>query len=142
MGAIAARRLAIEFVSNYEIDPTAFEEEFGTIDPSDPASLRPCGRARSGYSARCSRRQAQPLEELRRLTPLMEGYADNVIERVGRRLVSTFDRIHEAMLRHRVERGEAERFIEGLLGLQLGRAHYERGQAFCDGVVEREELKG
>ena len=46
------------------------------------------------------------------------------------------------MLRHRVERGEAERFIEGLLGLKLERAHYERGQAFVDGVVERAGLEG
>ena len=50
---------------------------------------------------------------------------------IGRRLIPTFDQIHEAMKRHRVERGEAERFIEGLLGLKLERAHYERGQAFC-----------
>ena len=73
---------------------------------------------------------------------MIEGYADNVTERVGRRLVPTFERIHEAMLRHRVERGEAERFIEGLLGLKLERAHYERGQAFCDGVVERAGVEG
>ena len=46
------------------------------------------------------------------------------------------------MQRHRVERGEAERFIEGLLGLKLERAHYERGQAFVDGVVERAGLEG
>ena len=46
------------------------------------------------------------------------------------------------MQRHRVERGEAERFIEGLLGLKLERAHYEQGQAFVDGVVERAGLEG
>ena len=46
------------------------------------------------------------------------------------------------MQRHRVERGEAERFIEGLLGLKLERAHYERGAAFVDGVVERAGLEG
>ena len=136
-------RLAVEFVSNYEIDPMAFEEEFGTIDPSDPASLEALRSSPERIlGAMQSPRQAQPLEELQRLTSVMEGYADNVIERVGRRLVSTFERIHEAMLRHRVERGEAERFIEGLLGLQLERAHYERGQAFCDGVVERAGVEG
>ena len=30
----------------------------------------------------------------------------------------------------------------GLLGLKLERAHYERGQAFVDGVVERAGLDG
>ena len=78
-----------------------------------------------------SPRQAAPREELQRLTSVIEGYADHVLDRVGRRLIPTFDQIHEAMQRHRVERGEAERFIEGLLGLKLERAHYERGQAFC-----------
>ena len=133
-GAVGARsrlvRLAIEFVSNYEIDPMAFEEEFGTIDPSDPASLEalPSSPERI-LGAMQSPRQAQPLEELQRLTSVMEGYADNVTERVGRRLVPTFDRIHEAMLRHRVERGEAERFIEGLLGLQARARALRAGQA-------------
>jgi uncharacterized protein (DUF2342 family) len=41
-----------------------------------------------------------------------------------------------------VERGEAGRFIEGLLGLQLERSDYERGQAFCRGVIERAGLDG
>ena len=39
-------------------------------------------------------------------------------------------------------RARAERFIEGLLGLKLERSHYERGQAFCDGVVERAGIEG
>src|SRR5262249_44410957 len=73
---------------------------------------------------------------------VLEGYADHVLGLVGRRLIPTFDRIHEAMQRHRVERGEAERFIEGLLGLKLERAHYERGEVFVDGVVERSGLDG
>ena len=65
-----------------------------------------------------------------------------MLTQIGRRLIPTFDQIHEAMQRHRVERGEAERFIEGLLGLKLERAHYERGQAFVDGVVERAGIEG
>ena len=81
-------------------------------------------------------------EELQRLTSVIEGYADFVLERIGRRLIPTFDQIHEAMQRHRVERGEAERFMEGLLGLKLERAHYDRGQAFCAGVVERGGTEG
>jgi putative hydrolase len=136
-------RLAVEYVSNYEIDPMAFEAEFGTIDPSDPASLEAMTSSPERIlGAMQSPRQVGPREELQRLTSVIEGYADNVTERVGRRLVPTFERIHEAMLRHRVERGEAERFIEGLLGLKLERAHYERGQAFCEGVVEREGVEG
>ena len=131
-------RLAIEYVSSYEIDPGAFESEFGAIDPTDPASLEAMTASPERIlGAMQSPRQVGPRAELQRLTSVIEGYADTISERLGRRLIPSFDRIHEALLRHRVERGEAERFIEGLLGLKLEREHYERGQAFCRGVVER-----
>jgi putative hydrolase len=135
--------LATQYVSSYEIDPNAFEAEFGMIDPQDPESMQRLTESPERVlGAMQSSRQAAPREELQRLTSVMEGYADHVMGLVGRRLIPTFDRIHEAMQRHRVERGEAERFIEGLLGLKLERAHYERGQAFVDGVVERAGLEG
>jgi len=136
-------RLAVEYVSSYEIDPGAFESEFGMIDPSDPASIEAMtSNPERVLGAMQSPRQAVAREELQRLTSVIEGYAEHVAALVGRRLVPTYDRINEAMQRHRVERGEAERFIEGLLGLKLERAHYEQGQAFCDGVVERAGLAG
>jgi len=136
-------RLAIDYVSSYEIDPASFEAEFGAIDPTDPSSFEAMtANPERILGAMQSPAQVAPRAELQRLTSVIEGYADNVTERLGRRLVPSFDRIHEAMLRHRVERGDAERFIEGLLGLKLEREHYERGQAFCDGVVERAGADG
>jgi putative hydrolase len=135
--------LATQYVSSYEIDPSAFEAEFGMIDPQDPETVQRLTQSPERVlGAMQSPRQVAPREELQRLTSVVEGYADHVMTRVGRRLIKTFDQIHEAMQRHRVERGEAERFIEGLLGLKLERAHYERGQAFVDGAVERAGLEG
>lgn len=136
-------RLALDFVSNYEIDPSAFEAEFGDIDPQDPSSLQSMAEnPQRVLGAMHSARQDAPREALQRLTAVVEGYADLVLARIGHRLIPTFDQIHEAMQRHRVERGEAERFIEGLLGLKIERAHYDRGHAFCSGVVERGGLAG
>ena len=136
-------RLSIEYVSSYEIDAGVFESEFGDVDPSDPESLqRMAADPQRILGAMQSERQQAPREALQRLTSVTDGYADYVLETIGRRLISTFDQIHEAMKRHRVERGEAERFIEGLLGLKLERAHYERGEAFCRGVVERAGADG
>jgi putative hydrolase len=134
---------ATDYVSNYEIDATAFENEFGMIDPQDPEAMRRLTESPERVlGAMQSARQVGPREELQRLTSVVEGYADHILGVIGHRLIPTFDRIHEAMQRHRVERGEAERFIEGLLGLKLEREHYERGQAFVDGVVERAGLDG
>jgi putative hydrolase len=134
---------ATDYVSNYEIDATAFENEFGMIDPQDPEAMRRLTESPERVlGAMQSARQVGPREELQRLTSVVEGYADHILGVIGHRLIPTFDRIHEAMQRHRVERGEAERFIESLLGLKLEREHYERGQAFVDGVVERAGLDG
>jgi putative hydrolase len=131
-------RLALEYVSNYEINPAAFEEEFGNIDPTDPSSFEAMTTSPERIlGAMQSPRQEGPRQELQRLTSVIEGYADDVVERLARRLIPSFDRIDEAMRRHRIERGEAERFIEGLLGLKLEREHYDRGQTFCSGVIER-----
>ncbi len=136
-------RLATEYVSSYEIDPMAFQAEFGDIDPTDPSSFESMTASPERIlGAMQSPQQVAPREELQRLTSVIEGYADNVLDRLGRRLVPAFRQIHEAKLRHWVERGEADRFIESLLGLKLERAHYERGQAFCEGVVERAGVDG
>jgi putative hydrolase len=135
--------LATQYVSNYEIDASAFESEFGMIDPQDPESMQHLTEnPERVLGAMQSLRQVAPREEFQRLTSVIEGYADHVLTIVGHRLIPTFDQIHEAMQRHRVERGEAERFIESLLGLKLERAHYERGQAFVEGIVERAGLEG
>ncbi len=136
-------RLAIEYVSAYEVDSPAFEQQFGEIDPNDPASFAGIAEHPEALlGAMQSARQPEILARVQGLTMVLEGYADVVVERLGSRLLPDFARIHEAMQRHHVERGEAERFVEQLLGLRLDREHYERGERFCAGVVERAGLEG
>ncbi|HYD10108.1 MAG TPA: zinc-dependent metalloprotease, partial [Acidimicrobiales bacterium] len=43
----------------------------------------------------------------------------------------------EALHRRRVETGQGERFVELLLGFELGREQFDRGETFVKGVVER-----
>ena len=89
-----------------------------------------------------SERQREVLVRLQTFMSVLEGYADVVLDRIGERLIPSYGQIHEAMKRHRLVRGEADRFIEGLLGLRLEREHYERGEAFCRGVIERAGIDG
>jgi len=136
-------RLTTEYVSAYELDTAAFESKFGAIDPNDPTSLGGIAEDPDALlGAMQSPRQAEVLAQIQSLTAVLEGYADAVLERIGTRLIPSFGQIHEAMKRHRLERGEAERFVQRLLGLELEREHYERGEAFCAGVEERAGVEG
>jgi putative hydrolase len=140
--------LATEYVSAYELDPTVLDarlgdSQFADLDPDDPASLQAIAEHPEELlgTLRTDRQRAL-LERARVFHAVLEGYADVVLERVGRKLIGQFDRIHEAMARHRSERGEAERFVEGLLGLAVDRDDYDRGGTFARGVVERAGLDG
>ncbi|HEY8217213.1 MAG TPA: zinc-dependent metalloprotease [Acidimicrobiia bacterium] len=140
--------LASQYVAAYELDAADLDERlrdspFADLDPDDPASLQALA-AQPEQLLRALRtpRQETLLGEARVFHAVLEGYADAVLERVGRHLISSFDQVHEAMARHRIERGEAERFVEGLLGLAVGRDDFERGAEFVRGVVERAGADG
>jgi putative hydrolase len=141
-------QLASDYVSAYEFDPNTLESRlsesrFADIDPDDPSSLQEiAAHPDELLGALRTERQRTILEQARVFHAVLEGFADSVLERVGRPLITSFDQIHEAMARHRIERGEAERFVEGLLGLAVDRDDYARGAAFVEGVVERAGTDG
>jgi len=131
--------LATRYVSGYELDEDAFEARFGRIDPADPSSFSEIAADPATLvGAMQTPAQREVLADLQALVSVLAGYADDVLRRVGRRLIGSFDQIQEALQRHRLEQGEAGRFVELLLGVAVDREHYERGSAFCAGVVERE----
>lgn len=140
--------LASEYVSAYQLDPAGLDDRlrdsrFADLDPEDPASIQALvAHPDELLGALRTTRQQQLLEQARVFHAVLEGYADAVLEHIGRRLIPSFERIHEAMARHRIERGEAERFVEGLLGLAVGRDDYERGREFVRGVEERAGIDG
>ena len=136
-------RLASEYVRAYHLDLSAIEDRFGMIDPSDPQSFEALtANPREILGAMQSPAQTAVQERLRVFAIVLEGYADAVIARVTERLVPTRGQIHEAFLRHRIDRGEAGHFVDALLGIDLGRDDYERGHRFCEGVIERAGIDG
>jgi putative hydrolase len=135
-------RLSSEYVRLYEIQPEALEQQFEALtnfDLSNPAALEEVELPDPGSLLDAMQTPAQQpvLEELQRFTAVLEGYADTVVDMVGEPLVPSLGQIEEALRRHRVDRGRAADFVDRMLGLELGREHYERGHAFCRGVVER-----
>jgi putative hydrolase len=130
--------LTLDYVGSLAVDHGAIEEQLAGFDPAHPESLQEVlddPALLLGAFDSPARRQA--LSHLQRFTIVLEGYCDEVLARVGQPLIPSFARIREARQRHRVERGDAQRFIERLLGMEMEREHYERGAAFCNGVVER-----
>ena len=142
---VAARlqRLAGEYVRSYRLDLGALAERLGGLDPTDPAAFESFTLdPRDVLGAMAHPDQAEVQQRLRIFATVLEGYADTVVAHVTERLVPTGAQIHEALIRHRIERGEAGRFIDAILGIDLGRDDYERGRRFCAGVVERAGLDG
>jgi putative hydrolase len=135
-------RDASSYVSAYEVQGDALQEHFRDLDLSDPASmanLEQLSDPQILLGAMQSEAQKPLLESLQRFASVLEGYADIVVSSLGDRMVASHVRIDEAVRRHRLERGDAATFVDGLLGLQLDRDHYEAGLAFCRGVVERSD---
>jgi putative hydrolase len=136
-------RLSTEYVRGYDLDLSALEDQLGSFDPSDPSSISGIADdPRALLGAMQTPGQRELLRPLEVFTSVLEGYADVLLDEIGRPLIPEFDRINEARRRHRVERGEAERFVGMLLGLELDREQYEQGEAFCRGVIEREGIAG
>ncbi len=130
--------LVVEYVSNFRVQPGALDTSLGSVDPTDPAALQ---QALSDPAALLgaiqSPEQRTMLPRLEALVDVIVGYVDHIMDSVGGTLLGSYAMLTEALHRRRVEAGSADRFVEHLFGLSLGRAQYERGTAFVDGVVER-----
>ena len=130
--------LATEYVSSFKIDPSALEAQLGSMDISDPSSFEnPMLDPDALLGAMQSPEQMVVLERFQLTTAVLESYADSVAERIGEPMIKTLSTIREAMRRHRIERSEADRFIQRLLGLDPSRRLHDQAAAFCRGVTER-----
>lgn len=130
--------LVNDFVSRFEVDPEALEASLGTIDPTDPSALQDVlGNPETLLGALQTPAQQEVMGRIGSLVATIEGYVDHVMDTTGRGLIGSYGMLTEALRRRRVEPSDGGRFAERLLGLELGRAQYERGAAFVRGVVER-----
>lgn len=134
--------LCTTYMSQFEINSQVLEEQFGEFNPENPEMQELMQDPNALLGSMQTEAQSVTQQKLHSFVSVIEGYADFVLNQLASPLIPNFSMIHEAMQRHRVERGQAERFVESLLGLSLPREAYERGEAFCAGVVSRAELTG
>lgn len=131
------------YVGGFRPDPAAFEDRLTAIDPTDPASFQAVlGDPGELLGAMETPEQRLVLARIEALAAAIEGYTDHVMDSVGQRLVGGYAALVEALRRRRAERGEGERFVARLFGLDLGPDQYERGRVFVRGVVERAGAEG
>ena len=137
---VRARLLSLieSYIDNFEVDPSAVEASISELDPTDPNAFKAVlGNPEVLLGAIQTDAQQTVVERIDAILAAVEGYADHVVDSVGAGLITSYDRITEALQRHRAEAGEGQRFAARLLGVQLSRRTSERGAAFIDGVVER-----
>jgi len=125
-------------VTSFSLDTSGIESALESIDPMDPEALQTALGDPSALLGAIQSEVRNALNpELSALTAVIVGYVDHVMDTVGTTLISSYGMLTEALHRRRVEAGAADRFVDHLLGLELGREQYERGEAFVHGVLER-----
>jgi putative hydrolase len=130
--------LVLDYASAFTVAGPGIEERLGSIDPSDPSSWEGAlgdPSALVGAMKSDIQRALQP--QLEAVVVAVEGYVDHVLDSVGSRLIGSYNALTEALRRRRVERGQGDKFVEQMFGLELSQAQYDRGATFVAGVVER-----
>ena len=122
-------------------DPSALRDRLGDIDltggPEALVRLQESLDPEMVLGAVRSPEQEALLPRLEALVAVVIGYVDHVMDDIGSTLIGSYRQVTEAVRRRRVGTGEADRFVERILGLDLTQDQVDRGAAFVDGVVER-----
>ncbi len=138
--------LLYDYVAGFDPDPNALEARLGELDPAGGDALSQfqsvMGDPEALLGAVQSPAQLELLPRLEALVAVIVGYVDHVMDQVGGRLIGSYDMLTEALRRRRVTADESNRFVERLLGLELGQPQYDRGAAFVTGIVERAGAEG
>jgi putative hydrolase len=130
--------LVDDFLATVRIDVEAIRQRFETLDPADPEALQNALGDDDGalFGAVLDDEQRIKLARIQSFMAAAEGYGDHVMHAVGAGLLSTYDRIAEAMRRHREDEA-GDPVFERLLGIDMKREQYAMGRVFCDAVVEQ-----
>ena len=127
-------------------DPSALRDRLGDIDltggPEALVRLQESLDPEMVLGAVRSPEQEALLPRLEALVAVVIGYVDHVMDDIGSTLIGSYRQVTEAVRRRRVGTGEADRFVERILGLDLTQEQVDRGAAFVHGVVERSGAEG
>lgn len=126
------------YVEAFSPTSQPLEERMSDIDISDMAALQSAFGDPANLVAEMQNDQQRQIQvPLRALLTAVVGYVDHVMDTVGRRLIGSYGSMTEALRRHRLEETPGAKVLGQLFGVALGAEHYEQGQAFVRGILER-----
>jgi coenzyme F420 biosynthesis associated uncharacterized protein len=125
-----------DFCSTMELDTEGLRARFESLDASDPESMQSIMQGDENlFATVLDDEQRLKLNRIQSFMAAAEGFADHVMHTLGRRMLTSYSRIDEAMRRYR-EGEEGDPVFERLLGIDMKRAQYALGRAFCEQVVD------
>jgi coenzyme F420 biosynthesis associated uncharacterized protein len=123
--------LVRDLVEHAELDLSGLERRLEGLDLSNPDALAEAFEGVGDlFGQSATGEQRLRIARVQAFMAAAEGYGDHVMEAVGRRMLSEFTRIEEALRRHREGR-HADRALERLLGLEMKMEQYRLGNEFC-----------
>jgi len=126
------------YVDAFSPTSQSLEDRLADIDMSDMAGLQAAfGDPATLLEEMQNDTQRRIQVPLRALLATVVGYVDHVMDTVGRRLISSYGPLTEALRRHRLEDNAGARILGQLFGVTVDAGSYEQGQAFVRGVLER-----
>ena len=138
--------LLTQHAESFSNDPSVIQDQFGEIEIGEGleglASLQNVLNPEMVLGAVRSPQQEALLPYLEALVAVIIGFVDHTMDQIGNDLIPSYPMMTEALRRRRVETGEADRFVEKILGLNLTQEQVDRGVSFIDGVVDRVGSKG
>ena len=131
------------YVEAFSPTTASLEERLSDLDLNDMAGLQAAfGDPANLVEEMQNDAQRQIQVPLRALLSAVVGYVDYIMDTVGRRLIASYGPLTEALRRHRLEETPGDKLLGQLFGVSLGAEHYEQGQAFVHGILERAGAEG
>jgi coenzyme F420 biosynthesis associated uncharacterized protein len=87
-------------------------------------------------------RQLAQIRELQAAMTVIEGYAEHVMDAIGKRLDPEYARLRELADARRENQGRLDAIVAWLLGLDVKLRQYRVGKRFADAVAERDGIAG
>lgn len=128
--------LVKDLVEHADFDVSELERRIGELDVTSPEAITQAVEGVANVFGHASTpEQRLRVARVQAFVAAAEGYADHVVDTLGRKMLASHGRIAEAVLRFREGRS-AEHAMERLLGLEMDEDHYRLAAAFCQSVVE------